>query len=89
MDHEIGNCVEEKSDEIDLQIKILALVSDSPNVMQLTGKCRCGDRNGGSSCVVFVLGCVCHALRNVVKDICSHDIVKLTLVSTVKWAKIY
>lgn len=89
MDKAISNAIKTACGNFNKKEKVLGFVSDSPNVMTATRKLLCGARSGGSNCVVFSYGCLCHALSNFVKDICKIQFVKETLTKTIKLAQLF
>ena len=77
IDAEVSKASTEASDV--LQKKGFAFCSDSPNAMTRARKLISGEIDGGSNCVQFAYGCACHALSNLVKDLCQVTFTKDTL----------
>lgn len=89
LDKKISSCISSACDKIRHTRKAFGFCSDSPNVMKATRSLLCGGRDGGSNCVVFAYGCLCHALSNLTKDICKEPFVKEIITKTIQIAQLF
>lgn len=69
--------------------KVLIFVPESPNIMMTTRAYLNGERERCSNCVVLAFWCVSHYVSNLVKHLCTHGTLELTLRATIKRTQLF